>query len=304
LWIADGTTLRVYSEGGFAQGALTGTAIANADVVQLGTIYYSFTNASVDAGTPAGTVGNPWLVDLGATFLESLQNLLKAINDTGTNGTTYSTALVQNPDAYAMAATSGAGLTVRAVAEGTAGNAVATTETGANIAWGAATLAGGGTAGIIFVPLPDDVGAIDVAVIDNFVIIIPAQGEGINGRFYWANPGEVVVDPLDYATAERSADPVNQVVVFSDQFWLPGQDTTEVYYMSGDPDAPVTRFQGVVFDRGVHPGCAIQVFNSIVLIDSFGAVYQIRGGETKISTPEIEERLRKAIMAQNILNGG
>jgi hypothetical protein len=116
------------------------------------------------------------------------------------------------------------------------------------------------------------------------------------------NPGETTIDPLDYATAERSPDPVYQVVVFSDQFWLPGQNTTEVYYMSGDLLAPVTRFQGVVFDRGVHPGCALQVFDSMVIVDSYGGVYQIKGGEKKISTPDIEERIRRAIMKQNILS--
>lgn len=302
LWIADGATLRVYMEDGFATGNLEATAnFADGDVVRLGSMYYRMSTGSLDSGSPAGTVGNPWRVLIGAFTIQSITNLYHAINNTGVNGTDYSTALTENTEAVAMTATIVGGLAVRASAEGTAGNTVVTTETGANCSWtNGATLANGGSPGIITVPIPGDIGVLDVAVINNFVIVIPAQGEGVNGRFYWVNPGETSIDPLDFATAERSPDPVHQVVVFSDQFWLPGQDTTEVYYMSGNPDAPVTRFQGVVFDRGVHPGCSLRVFGSMVNITPFGEVYQIKGGEKKISTPDIDERLRRAIAYQNI----
>lgn len=300
LWIADGRTLRVYQEDGFAQANLTATAIADGDVVRVGSMYYRMSTGSLDTGAPAGTVGNPWKVLIGLSVLEALTNLYLAINDTGVNGTNYSTSLTQNTDAQATHVTA-AGLFARALAIGFLGNAVVTTETGANMSWlNGGTMIDGGTPGIIVVPLPDDVGVLDVGNINNFIIAIPAQGEGINGRFYWVNPGEVSIDPLDFATAERSADPVYQVVVYSDQFWLPGQNTTEVYYMSGNPDSPVTRFQGVLFDRGTHPGTALQVFDSMVLVDSFGGVFQIKGGEKRISTPDIEERIRRAIMYQNI----
>lgn len=303
LWIVDGQTLRVYMEDGFATGHLLATAnFADGDVVQLGTVYYRMSTGSLDSGAPAGTVGNPWRVLIGGALIQSYTNLFNAINESGVAGTDYSTALAQNPDALAQEAVA-TGVYVRATASGSFGNTVTTTETGANVSWTqGATLTDGGTPGIVVVPLPDGVGALDIQVINNFVIVIPAQGQGINGRFYWIEPGEIVIDPLNFATAERSPDPIYQVVVFGDQFWLPGQNTTEVYYMTGDIDVPVTRFQGVVFDRGVHPGCAIQVFDSAVVIDSFGGVYQIKGGEKKISTPDIDERLRRAIAYQNIRN--
>lgn len=304
-WFADGQTLRVYTEDGFAHGKLTAASnFADGDIVRLGSMYYRMSTAGLDTGAPAGTAGNPWKVLIGASIIASLTNFYLAVNNTGVNGTDYSTALTENLDAIATTATA-AGVSVRATALGAFGNVVVTTETGANSAWtNGGTLIEGGLPGIIIVPIPGDIGVLDVAVINNYVIVIPAQGEGVNGRFYWVNPGEVFIDPLDYATAERSADPVYQVKVFSDQFWLPGQNTTEVYYMSGNVDAPVTRFQGVVFDRGVHPGCALQVFGSMVIIDSFGQVYQIKGGEKKISTPDIDERLRRAIAYQNIISGG
>ena len=301
LWIVDGQTLRVYMEDGFATGHLLATAnFADGDVIRLGSTYYRMSTGSLDSGSPAGTAGNPWRVLIGAFLIQSYTNLFNAINASGVAGTDYSTALFENPAAYAQDATA-TGLYVRARDTGSFGNSVVTTETGANVSWTqGGTLTNGGTPGIVVVPLPDGVGALDIRVINNFVIVVPAQGQGINGRFYWIEPGEITIDPLNFATAERSPDPIYQCVVFGDQFWLPGQDTTEVYYMTGDIDAPVARFQGVVFDRGVHPGCAIQVFDSAVVIDSFGGIYQIKGGEKKISTPDIDERLRRAIAYQNI----
>lgn len=302
LFIADGQTLRVYSEDGPAHGTLTATVNpANGDVVRIDSVYYQITTGSVDAGTPAGTLANPWLVAQGLTIIATYTNLYRAINDSGVAGVDYSTALEPHPTVQAWSATLSGGLRVKARIEGIAGNAIVTTETGANMAWGAGTLTGGGAPFLSVVPTPADIGVIDVKFVSGFVVVIPAQGEGVNGRFYWIEPGEVVIDPLNFATAERSPDPIYQCVVFNDQFWLPGQNSTEVWFFTGDPDAPVQRLQGVVFDRGTHPGTALQVRDRMVIVDSTGGVFEIKGGERRISTPDIEERIRKAIAQQSIL---
>lgn len=146
------------------------------------------------------------------------------------------------------------------------------------------------------VPTPDDVGIFSVGYIASYVVCVPSQGQDINGRFYWINPGEVTIDPLDFATAERAPDPISGVVIFNDQFWLPGDKTTEAWYFTGDIDAPVLRVQGIVFDRGAWAGTAIQVKDSMIIVDSEGAVIQITGGSSKrISRPDIEEQIREAI---------
>lgn len=305
LFVSDGESLLCYMENGFATGHLNFTAqAADGDVVRIGSVYYRFSTGSLDSGAPAGTLANPWRVLIGpATVLQTITNLFNAINATGVAGTDYSTALiVASPDAVGMRAVA-QDLYVHATATGAFGNSTATTTTGATMSWiNGATMINGGVPGIINVPLPDGVGVIDVAMINSFVIVIPAQGAGINGRFYWIEPAAVVIDPLNFATAERSADPVYQCVVFNDNFWLPGQNSNEVWYMSGDANAPVQRQQGIVFDRGVVPGGAIKVLDSMVIISSDGAVLQIQGGEKRISTPDIEERLRKAINYSNIYN--
>ena len=296
LFVAAGTSLMLYIEEGYALGTVTGVP-ANTDVVRIGSTYYQFTNGSVDAGTPAGTVGNPWLVALGASTAEAWTNFADAIGAQGVAGTQYSTALTASTDVVLQNYTS-TEVVVRSLLLGSLGNSTATTETGAAISWAAVTLTGGGDPSWTQVQTPDDVGIINVGYISSYVVVVPAQGQGINGRFYWINPGETSIDPLDFATAEQAPDPLSDVVVFGDQFWLPGTNKTEVWYFSGNIDAPVLRMRGVSFDRGAWEGTAIQVKDSMILVDNGGAVFQIAGGLKKISRPDIEERIRKSIQYQ------
>lgn len=304
LFIADGQTLRVYTDDGFALGHLqtSGAAPANNDVVQLGTLYYKFTSGSVDTGTPAGTLANPWLVKNEATFVQAMDNLKAAINATGTLGVTYSSGLtLPNGQATAYISTS-TGLYVHAVTPGLGGNGIPTTETSAVLSWtNGATLAGGGTPSVTQVSVPDDLAVTGVVFISGFIIAIPAQGQGVNGRFYWIEPADTVIDPLNFATAERSPDAITQAIVFNDQFWLCGQTTTEVWYVTTDPLAPMQRMQGVVIDRGVFPGTAVKVKDLMIIVDQDGGVFAVKGGEQRVSTPDIEERIRKSIAKQNML---
>jgi hypothetical protein len=296
LFIAAGSSLMCYIEEGYAVGTITGVP-ANNDVVQVGTVYYKFTNASVDAGAPAGTNANPWLVALGASTAAAWQNLADAFGDVGIAGVQYSTVLTADTEIQ-VTFTSTTAVVIRSTYIGALGNATATLETGAAIAWGAATLTGGGNPSYFQVETPDDVGIISLGYIASYVVAVPAQGQGINGRFYWINPGETTIDALDFATAERAPDPVSGVVVFGDQFWLPGTKTTEVWYFTGNIDTPVLRMQGVVFDRGAWEGTAIQVKECMIIVDTEGAVFKIDGGARRISRPDIEERIRKAIQYQ------
>jgi hypothetical protein len=299
LFIADGGVLWVYLEDGSALGQLEASgAIANSDVISIGGTYYQWTNASVNAGTPLGTLAFPWLVKLGANNAEAMAAMFKAINGTGIPGTDYSTALIihSTVSAYSVSTND---LFVAAKTPGAAGNAIAVTETGANLSWaGGATLTSGGTPQLRQVAVPDDLGAVSVAVINSYVIVVPVQGRGTNGQFLWINPGEIIIDPLNFATAERSPDPANQVVVFSDRFWILGSTTTEPWVLTGNIDAPVQRFGGVLYDRGAWEGTAIRVKDSMIVVDEDGAVFQIAGGLKRVSRPDIEERIRRAIQRE------
>lgn len=295
LYLCDGNELWLYTENGYARGTLTAAgAIANGDVVRMDGVYYQFTSGSVDTGTPAGTVGNPWLVALGATVADAIENLYDAVGATGVAGTSYSTTLTAHTTIIAQNRTSTT-LSVRYFEVGTSGNTVVTTETGANISWGGGTLADGGTPYLIQVVTPDDVGVVSLGFVAGYVIVVPAQDSGINGRFYWIEPGETTIDPLNFATAERSPDRIISVRVFGDQFWLLGANSTEVWYPSGDPTTPFQRVQGRLFDRGIWEGTAVQVKDAIILIDTDGVVYQLGDSPKRISDNSVEEKVRNAI---------
>lgn len=306
LFIAEGGVLWVYMESGQARGHLDVTgAIANNETVEIGGVYYKFTTGSVDAGTPDGSAGNPWLVNANVTDAVSLQNLYYAINaDEGVAGTDYSTATTSHPQVRATSVASG-DLYVNAITPGPLGNAITTSETMANAVWeDGATLANGGLEQLRQAQMPDDLGAISVGHINSYVIVIPVQAEdiGTNGRFYWIHPGETSVDPLDYATAERSPDKLHQVIVFSDMFWLMGEKTTEPWVTTGNTAAPMQRYRSILFDRGSLEGTAIQVKDSLIVTDQDGAVFQIKGGLNRISNPQIEERIRLAIQEEQKRN--
>jgi hypothetical protein len=295
LFLADGTNLWVYTDNGFAVQILTATAnAANNETVTIGSIVYKFTNASVDAGTPAGTVGNPWLVTLGADTTTSMANLAKAIEATGTAGVTYSSALTEHTQVTVDLVTATT-IKIRAKTAGAAGNAIATTETMANASFGAATLAGGGGSTFTTVAMPDSVGAVWVDTIASFVIVVVAQGFGMNGRFYWVQPGATTIDPLDFATAERAPDPIYSVMTLGDQFWLFGSSTTEVWYPTGDGDAPFQRIQGRLFDRGIWGGTAVKIGDEMIVTDRDGVVWKIGQGIERVSNNSIEQRIREAM---------
>ena len=122
-----------------ATGVLTAAANpADGSTVTVGTTVYTFESGTIDAA---------YEVLIGATASDSLDNLIAAVNGAAGEGTLYGTGTEANPDATAAA---GAGDTVdfTAIASGTAGNSVATTEVSGQLSFAAATLLGG-TNGLI-----------------------------------------------------------------------------------------------------------------------------------------------------------
>jgi hypothetical protein len=224
-----------------------------------------------------------------------------ALTAEGVPGTSYSTNVTANPTVTYQAYTS-TQLVVRARDAGPTGNALSTTVvSGANIAWADTTLMGGGDPSLTQVQVPDDLGVISVGFIAGFIIVVVTQGQGYNGRWFWIEPGETIIRPLNFATAERSPDPLFAVRVVGDQFWLLGSATTEVWYPNGGTgtdNVPFSRVQGQLFDRGSWQGTDVQVKENLFIVDSDGAVFNLNGGLNRISTPAIEERIRDAMRAQ------
>lgn len=298
LWIADGAKLRVYLSDGFATGTLTRSgAVSSGQQVVISGVYYQWTSGAVDTGTPAGTSGSPWLVALGNGTSESMAYLANAINGFGTPGTDYSTLTTPNT-AVAVSSYSSTTVVVAAKTAGTAGNSITTTETMTNGSWSGATLSGGGSAGLFEVAVPEWAGAAYIAQINSYIIVVPVQSSGVNGQFYWIEPGESWINQLNYATAERSPDSIKQAIVYGDMIWFCGAETTEAWVPTGDATNPFQPFSGVVYDQGAWANTAVQVKTSLILCDPSGGVFRISGGIDRISTPDIEERIRQAIAAE------
>lgn len=299
LYIADGRNLWIYSENSQSIGLLSASGtIVNNDTVQIATVYYKWTTGSVDTGTPAGTIGSPWLVSIGASNTTALANLKAAIsaNDGGA-GTAYSTLTTANPNVVGTASDVNT-MKVTAIPIGALGNGLSTTVVaGTSVAWGSTTLTGGGGATLRTVDVPTNAGIISVAYIGGFIVCVVAQGYGYNGRFYWINPGDTFIDPLNFATAERAPDPIVSALAVGDLLWLFGTNSSEVWYLSGDANVPFRRQQGRLFDSGVWPGSPCAIKDSVMVVDPNGFVYRVvNGSPQRVSNHAIEEQLRAAII--------
>jgi len=121
-----------------ATGTLTTTGVfSDGETVTVGAQTYTLKSPFVNAANN---------IDASGTTAATLDNLKRAINGDGVAGTNYGTGTTVNASAHATSdATT---LVLLAKVGGTAGNAVATTDTAANASFGAATLTGGAVSNV------------------------------------------------------------------------------------------------------------------------------------------------------------
>lgn len=301
LFIVDGTTTQYYG-GAQYQSVLTYTAGAiSDDVVVIDGVYYQFTSSSVDAGTPAGTMASPWLVDSSGTAAQSLANLRYAINQdttSGTPGTSYSTNLTANLNVESNANTATT-LTARSRTGGApvSSIAVSVTATGGadGLAWSSPTLVAGPDV-LYGIATPDDRGFIDLAVINGYILFV----EGGTQRVYYLEPGEVEFDPLNFFEAESEPDNLVGIVVVGDKIWLLGKSSIDVYYPTGDANAPFLRVEGEPFSVGALQGTVVKINNVTMFVGSNNVIYKIDGGLQPVGTPFMSERVRIALEQERL----
>ncbi len=155
-----------------------------------------------------------------------------------------------------------------------------------------------GTAALAAVATPDTIPFVSLDVFNGYVLCVQADSD----RFYWIEPGDNVIDPLNFATAERTPDHVLQVRTVGDEFWLLGEKTVEVWRATGDGDAPFQRIEGRLFDKGIWGGTAVRIKESVVVAGEDGMMYDVSGQPRPISDPSIAERVRNAI--KNAIDAG
>lgn len=300
LFIADGLLLQYYSGGTHATGTLTrSSTIDTTYKIEIGGVYYAW-NDAVDTNAPDGTAAHPWLAKLTGDPLVNMANLL---NFNGVRGTDFSTTL-GGPSLVVTAAndavTPTTQLILTAISDRTDGNAITTSVTaGAGVAWGGATLTGGGTHALHGVTMPDGSPAKALASLDGYVLI----SVGNSQKFFWLDPGTVVIDPLNFAEKESNPDNIVDMVTVGDQTIVCGAGSTENWYATGDFAAPFAPVEGRVYRRGTVDGTAVAVKDNLTIVGDDGIVYTIgyafggtsQYGVHRISTHAIEERIRSQL---------
>lgn len=117
------------------------------------------------------------------------------------------------------------------------------------------------------------------------------------GRFAISDLNAVTYDALETATAEGRPDFLVMVLSVGRRVWLFGEQTTEVWWNSGDADFPFARDQSAFIETGtVSAGTCVRAGGSVAWVGSDergrGTVWHARGFEpARISTHAVEHAL-------------
>lgn len=100
-------------------------------------------------------------------------------------------------------------------------------------------------------------------------------------------------DALDFASAEGNPDNAVTAVMDHLQLWIFGEETTEVYYNSGNADFPFERVSGAYIERGTRaPASVAKLDGSIFFLDDLGMVRRMDGyNPVVVSTRWIEKTI-------------
>lgn len=243
-----------------------------------------------------GSLAHPYYINASGTDAQALANLRAAINASGVAGTDYSLLVEANPRVFSNQ-NSALTLTARARLGGPPDPAINVSVTAASGADGLAWNSGSFIAGphaLYGIEVPDGGSALAIDIVNGFVLVVI----GGTQRVYYLRPGEVEIDGLDFFEAESEPDRLNDIVAVGDQAWLIGQSTTDVYYSTGDLDAPFVRAQGRPFPIGGVQGTCIKVNGTLLIVGVDNTVYMIGEGPTPVSTNGIAERIRLAREAE------
>jgi len=308
LWITGGTLLQYYQGTSSANGTLTltGTIVNGVDTMEVNGTYYTWgtTFSPSDAGTSVHPfVVNPASLSTGGP----LDQLQLAVTGTGDPGTDYSSTITGPNTAVTAANNSGVtpatSLLFSAITPGAGGNSITFTVTGgtALTASGSGTLANGGLEALQGCTMPGGVTPTSLTQVSSYVLVSQSNSQ----IFFWVNPGEISIDPLNFASKESSPDPITCMRAVGDQVMIMGAKSTENWYATGNLAAPFAPIEGRVYARGVQAGTPVVVDDGVILVGDDGRVYSIgyqpgdstdtAWGVNRISNNGIEERVRYQI---------
>lgn len=148
---------------------------------------------------------------------------------------------------------------------------------------------------LTIVETPDNLFVQDVSSLNNYFVL---NFVGSN-RFYWILPGEVIIDPLSFASAEANPDHIVSIQTASDELWILGTTTTEVWASTTDADAPFQRISGRIFSSGCMSALtsATSTKNGVpcvLWVSDTREVLLAQGAPSRISNDYIEETLKNS----------
>lgn len=148
-------------------------------------------------------------------------------------------------------------------------------------------------ANLAAIAFPDSANVTSVAgVIGGLFVYVRADSD----RYYWSAVLDGrTISALDYATAESGPDRLRDVVVVGDNMYLLGQDTIEVWFITGELTLPFSRISQRTVRMGViATGCAVEMDNALHFISDDRSVYRFSDVPEKVSDHSIDERITQS----------
>lgn len=294
LFLADGTALYYYPGGTHATGTLTydGSGAFATDKVIINGTYYTW-SATLNDPLDDGTVTHPFKVKNTGDLLSNLANTL---NFDGEPGVDFSESLGgPSPVVRGTMTTPTTVLKITALSEEADGDAITTTLAGGssgNLAWSDTTLDGGGNHVLHQIATPEGVGITALTSLNSYVL----AGVANSRKFFWIEPGDTTIDPLNFASKEAGPDPIVDMATVGDVAIIAGTGTTEYWSATGDSEAPVAPIQGRAISRGIVPGTIVVIDDgSYCVVANDWRVYMVGDAPQPISDNGIEERIRKQL---------
>jgi len=141
------------------------------------------------------------------------------------------------------------------------------------------------------VNMPGGVSVSSVTWIAGYFILTQA----VSQRLFWLAPGDVDPDPLNFTSAENAPDNIVCGIRLLDELWVFGEQTTEVFQVTGNIDAPFMPIGGRLYERGcANKDTVYALDNTLFWVGNDLIAYRADTTPIRISDHSLEERLRNA----------
>lgn len=173
---------------------------------------------------------------------------------------------------------------------GTGPVVIAASKTRALIATGGTCFSTDGSS-VVAVNMPNGEQVLSVTFINEYFLLSVADAQTI----FWLAPGDVDPDALNFFSAEFGADNVTSVNRISDQLFIFGDATIEVWVPGGNIDLPFQRTEGMLFDKGCASTYTVaSIDNTLFWVGNDRNVYRAESVPLVISDAAISEKMRLA----------